>query len=659
MTDCPTCGSPIASDDPRASCTRCSVGPAAFPGTVLIQPPESAAAAPSPEQVTLTRAPRAAGEPAPAQRPRGVPGRFRDYEIMDEIARGGMGVVYRARQPALGRTVALKMLLDRELASEEDLIRFRAEAEAAAGLDHPNIIPIHEVGEHEGRWFFSMKLVEGGTLAGRLRSGIPLPLREAAELMSTIARAIQFAHRRGILHRDLKPANILLDGDGHPYLTDFGLAKKVGGDARLTVSGTILGTPAYMPPEQVRAEKNVTTAADVYGLGAILYEMITGLPPFLASNPHEIMRMVLDRDPVRPRIHNARIDSDLETICLKCLEKEPERRYASAEDLASDLDRWLAGESIRARPLSGPQQAVRWARRRPAQAALVAVVLGSATLLVAAGAIFAVRTERARQALAMAHGQLQLALTHQVAGRIDGDLRRLAAVPETIAHAVAGRSDWSETHLREILLGALTQEPRLFGVCAAFEPFQVDPARDLFALYACRKETPPVARQLLPPGYRLYREWEWYRLPIERKASVWSEPFVDTGGGDIPMVTYSVPLKRADRTVGVVTADLSLAYFDELRRWLDELSLGEGAYGFVVSADGAFICHPKAEFRMPRRLQDAAATEGWPAILAGVNSGKPGSLPALDFAGGAPVTVHFAPVRTAGWTLLTLCPRTP
>jgi WD40 repeat protein/tRNA A-37 threonylcarbamoyl transferase component Bud32 len=300
---------------------------------------------------------------------------FGDYELLEEIARGGMGVVFKARQASLNRSVALKMILAGQLASADDVRRFRTEAEAAANLDHPNLVPIYEVGEHQGQHYFSMKLIEGGSLStfSREPSASAEQQRAIARLVATVARAVHYAHQRGILHRDLKPSNILLDKDGQPYVTDFGLAKRVQGDSKLTQSGAIVGTPGYMAPEQARGNKGLSVATDVYGLGAILYELLTGRPPFQAATPLDTVLQALDREPERPRSLRAAIDRDLETVCLKCLEREPAKRYGSAEALADDLERWLHGEPIRARASTTLERVLKWARRRPATAALVAV----------------------------------------------------------------------------------------------------------------------------------------------------------------------------------------------------------------------------------------------------------------------------------------------
>ena len=300
---------------------------------------------------------------------------FGDYEIIREIARGGMGVVFQARQVSLNRTVALKMILAGQLADETDVKRFHTEAEAAANLDHPGIVPIYEVGQHEGQHYFSMGFVEGQSLSQRLAEG-PLPAREAAELIRRVSEAIEYAHRHGVIHRDLKPANILLDQDGNPRVTDFGLAKKIEGDSGLTGSGQIMGTPSYMPPEQAGGKRGeVGPAADVYALGATLYALVTGRPPFQAATPMDTVLQVISDEPVPPRRLNASVPRDLETICLKCLEKEPGRRYASAAALAEDLRRYLAGEPILARPVTRVERAVKWVRRRPAIASLAAAAI--------------------------------------------------------------------------------------------------------------------------------------------------------------------------------------------------------------------------------------------------------------------------------------------
>jgi len=323
-----------------------------------------------------------------------LPGRIRyfgDYEIIREIARGGMGVVFQARQVSLSRTVALEMILAGQLADESDVRRFHLEAEAAVNLDHPCIVPIFEVGEHDGQHYFSMGYVERESLALRLLEG-PLPARHAAGLILKVTEAIEYAHQRGVVHRDLKPSNILLDKNGTPRITDFGLAKKIRGDSSLTASGQIMGTPSYMPPEQAgRNRGEVGPAADVYALGATLYSLLVGRPPFQAATPMDTVLQVLNDDPVSPRSLNPTVERDIETICLRCLEKDPARRYASAAALAEDLRRYLDGKPILARPVGSLERAWRWARRKPALAGGLGAV---ALLLIAIAAISTISAGR-------------------------------------------------------------------------------------------------------------------------------------------------------------------------------------------------------------------------------------------------------------------------
>jgi serine/threonine-protein kinase len=321
----------------------------------LAGPETETLAPPTPPSADATLLPAACAA-APNGDGVSIPG----YEILGLLGRGGMGVVYKARQISLNRIVALKMILAGQFASPADVQRFRNEAEAVAGLDHPNIVPIYEIGEHEGRPYFSMKLINGGSLAHELQAeprpagtGLsPRSLPAAAQTIATVARAMHHAHQRGLLHRDLKPGNILLDRRADavnpptPYVTDFGLAKRLSGDGRLTQSGAVVGTPSYMAPEQAGGKKGLTTAVDVYALGAILYELLTGRPPFQAETPLDTLMQVLECEPMRPSQCGVHVDPALEAICLKCLEKSPQHRYASAEALAEDLEAYLAGEPV-------------------------------------------------------------------------------------------------------------------------------------------------------------------------------------------------------------------------------------------------------------------------------------------------------------------------
>ena len=382
---CAQCGADLGSGSVGGLCPRClvrvvrRVSGEAAPAAGLASPPESQPSRPT---------------------------RFGDYELLEEVARGGMGVVWRARQAGANRIVALKMILAGRFADAAEVKRFRAEAQAAAQLDHPNIVPIYDVGEEEGQCYFTMKLVEGRSLARAIREGLcfkahcrahrsPAALGiararccpTAALLIANVARAVHYAHQRGILHRDLTPGNILLDTADEPHVTDFGLAKRLDADARpvslvsdLTVTGAVLGTPGYLAPEQAAGgAKHLTTAADIYSLGAILYELLTSKPPFQGETTLAILQDVQAREPPRPRSINPHVDPDLETICLKCLEKDPAHRYNSAASLADDLERFLRNEPIRARPSSTIERVAKWTRRNPVKAgvsaAFVAVVL--------------------------------------------------------------------------------------------------------------------------------------------------------------------------------------------------------------------------------------------------------------------------------------------
>jgi tRNA A-37 threonylcarbamoyl transferase component Bud32 len=290
---------------------------------------------------------------------------FGDYALIEEIARGGMGVVWKARQASLNRIVALKMILAGRFAGQADVKRFHTEAEAAANLQHPNIVAIHEIGEHEGQHYFSMDYVEGKSLAELVSDG-PLPAAEAAALVKRIAEAVHYAHQRGTLHRDLKPSNVLIDAQGQPRITDFGLAKQLSRDSGLTQTGAVLGTPAYLPPEQANGRnEQVGPASDVYSIGAMFYHLLTGRAPFEAETPAATLRKAMEEEPVAPAKRKPGTPPDLETICLKCLEKRPERRYHSARELAEELGRFLNHEPILAKPAGAFRKGWSWAQRHP------------------------------------------------------------------------------------------------------------------------------------------------------------------------------------------------------------------------------------------------------------------------------------------------------
>jgi WD40 repeat protein/tRNA A-37 threonylcarbamoyl transferase component Bud32 len=379
-----------------------------------------------------------------------LPQSIGDYEILSTLGRGGMGVVYKARQKGLGRLVALKMIRAGVLASPEDVQRFRNEAAAAAQLDHPHIVPIYEIGTHDGQSFYSMKLIDGRSLAAALTNAPNgLPPREAARLLSVLANAVHHAHQHGILHRDLKPANVLLDAEGRPYVTDFGLAKRLDCDASLTQTGVLIGTPSYMAPEQAAGKRGaITTVTDVYGLGAILYAVLTGRPPFRGDSALEVLERVRSHMPDSLSSRNRFVDRDLETITLKCLEKDSAGRYASAEAFAADLDRWLSGRPITARRAGWPERLRRWGRRNPLVAALTAsaaalILIALAGLIVGLAVLWQQKGQT-QSALEVADAE-RARVTEQAA--VTG--RYLYAADMRLAHQAWQRTDM--VSLRELL----------------------------------------------------------------------------------------------------------------------------------------------------------------------------------------------------------------
>ncbi len=339
-----------------------------------------------------------------------VPG----YEILAELGRGGMGVVYKARHLSLKRTVALKMILHGPLAASEHVARFRAEAEAVAQLQHPNIVQVYEIDQHEGRPYIALEFVDGGNLAKQLNH-TPQPPDKAAAIIETLARAMHAAHVKGIIHRDLKPANVLITTDGTPKITDFGLAKRLdeeGSDSpAITRSGDVFGTPSYTSPEQAAGlTKDVTAATDVYALGAILYEMLTGRPPFKAATPVDTMMQVIREEPVPPTRLQPRLPRDVETICLECLSKDARKRYATADALAEDLRRFRAGEPILARPVGAIERVWRWSKRNPKLAAAIAFAAIALATTAAVSVSFAIHARQSATTIAQKQQETQTAL---------------------------------------------------------------------------------------------------------------------------------------------------------------------------------------------------------------------------------------------------------
>src|SRR5438046_7966349 len=375
---CPKCGSEIPADAPEGGCPGCLLESGLG---LLPDAPVPAGHHGSSDENVQTNDTNAAPHSKKAEHLVEMLGELGDYELVEEVGRGGQGVVFRARQKSLNRTVALKVISLGQWASKAHLKRFRREAEAAASLDHPSIVPIYEVGEREGACYFSMKFVEGGQLDVKVK-GAPMSIRQAAEVIAKVARTVHYAHEHGILHRDIKPGNILLDAKGEPLLTDFGLVRLVEAESTITRTREALGTPSYMAPEQAAGEqRKLSNATDVYGLGAVLYQLLTDHPPFAGGTTYETIKLLLDTEPRQPRLLNPKIDRDLSTICLKCLEKDPQRRYPTALALAEDLERWLKHEPIRARRTGVFTHARKWVRRNPSIAAMTATLLALAVPL--------------------------------------------------------------------------------------------------------------------------------------------------------------------------------------------------------------------------------------------------------------------------------------
>lgn len=520
---CPRCGAHGGSDGPDGLCPRCLLT------QVLADEPEL---------------------------PETLPGtRFGEYELIERIARGGMGVVWKARKRGIDRLIALKMVHGGEFADEEALARFRAEAEAAVGLDHPNIVPVYDVGEHEGSPWFTMRL-----MACSLADQLPrerADVRAECALVAQVARAVHHGHQRQILHRDLKPANILLDAEGNPSVSDFGTAKRLEPHAQLTRSGAVLGTPGYMAPEQAMGQVNgLTAATDVHGLGAILYELLTGRPPFSAESDEQILRLVIEAEPVRPRSLARGIDRDVETICLKCLEKDPTRRYASAEALADDLERSLRGEDIEARPIGPLLRAWRWGGRNPVLAGVGAVLLITAATALSASLQ---QEERSRREILAANAYA----ARMAAGTILLQLRQDAESFQFRAYADQVQRPAQDPALLEMLEArrhqSLLQSPLPVGVAmprglSAFDSWLV-----LDEAGAARARWPAA-----PPGYfpkdlaqgDLFLGAQAIARAGKRTVHV-SRVFEDAADGQA-RIAFSTPMFGSDGSmVGVMAAMVS------------------------------------------------------------------------------------------------------
>jgi hypothetical protein len=605
------------------------------------------------------------------------------YDLLRELGRGGMGVVYQARQVGLDRLVAIKVLLGGRHASASSRARFKAEVESIARLQHPNLIQVFEVGEHEGHTFFSMEYVGGGNLEERIEAR-PLPARDAAQLVALLARAMQAAHERDVIHRDLKPANVLVSvssggeeewgvrGLGIPKITDFGLAKRMDVTSSETRTEQIMGTPSYMAPEQAKGQsRQVGPATDVYALGAILYRLLTGRPPFLAEAAIETVRQVAEDEPVAPRQVQPTVPVDLETICLKCLQKQPAQRYESAAALADDLRRFLAHEPILAKPVSWGGRLAKWSRRRPAVAGLIGVSALAAILLLAGALWFDWRlalelknTRRAQEATLATKGKLELALARQVADGLDADFRLLEAVPQAMAALLSQREHYDETELEDWAKTLVGQERRIFGIAIAFEPHRFIGKRlyEHYCLYVYESPSGVSTKQLLPPSYPLplYLERDWYKDAKRTGKPIWSEPFEGQRADDTPMLTYSVPIRRNGQFIGVVTADLTIRYFRELHDRLKQQYMGSESSSFVISPGETFLYHSDPRYEFPAAdssLDRIRAAPDFLNLMQTMKIENAGRAPATDFASGEPATFYFAKIAATGAYFVLVQPR--
>ena len=596
------------------------------------------------------------------------------YQVLRELGRGGMGVVYEARQNNLNRLVAVKLLPGGRQATAAAQARFKAEVESIGRLQHPNLIQVFEVGELNGRGFYSMEYMADGSLEDRIAS-TPLPPRKAAELVEILARAMQVVHERGVVHRDLKPANILLTGVdaadersgvigfGRPKISDFGLAKRMDAPSGPTLTEHVLGTPSYMAPEQATGHsRQVGPATDIYSLGAILYRLLIGRPPFVGESAMEIIMQVAAGDPIPPRQLQPRIPIDLETICLKCLNKQPGQRYASAAALAEDLRRYLANEPILARPIGWSGRLAKWVRRRPAVASLIGVSGLSVVLLLASAWWFNQRlarelnkTRQAHQRAVAAGHDLKSALANEVAAAIDADFRQLELVPQSMVALLALRVNWDEQELEGWTRALVEKDKRIFGISLAFEPQRFVGSRvyDEYCLYVFEDSQGTHTTQLLPPWYPPpnYRERDWYTGAKTTGQRLWSEPYLGQRANNTPMISYSCPIYREGQFCGVVAADLTIEYFRELHTRLQQRYLGKDSSSFVISPGGTILYHPDPQYEYPApnsTLDRISAAPDFLAMIHKMQQQETGLMRATDFVSNQPAAFYFARIPATG-----------
>jgi serine/threonine protein kinase len=654
-------------------------------------------------------------EPATA----GPGARIGPYKLLQRLGVGGMGVVWMAeQQEPVRRKVALK-IIRQALDSKQVIVRFEAERQAHALMDHLNIAKMLDAGTtDDGRPYFAMELVHGVPITKYCDDNQLTP-RERLELFVPVCQAIQHAHTKGIIHRDIKPRNILVtlyDGKPVPKVIDFGIAKAI--DQRLTDKtmfteyGVFLGTAEYMPPEQAEMSAlGVDTRSDIYSLGVLLYELLTGTTPLESSRLREasitdVIRMIKEVEPPRPSaklstsvtlsaIAAARktepavlaklVKGDLDWIVMKCLEKDRTRRYETASDLARDVRNYLADDPVTARPPS-PGYRLRkfthkhrkvlatvaafillvligvvvstWQAMALAAAFVLLLLLGMvvSTWLAMRATLAGQREREAARQMQAERDQAQLALTRQVAARLEGEVRQLAVVGDSIASTLAQRADWQESQLIGWLSDLLRKDDRIHGLTLAFEPFEFDKSQEEYCLYVWRSPRGISPKHLRSPDYR-YREWDWYCKPREQQRPLWVGPFMDLGGGDVPMVSYAVPLHQQGRCVGAMTVDLPVEYFKKLWRWLAELNLGPHSYGFVISEAGAFISHPRYE--MPQNIVELeGVTAGFAALARRMLNRETGRGTAIDPSTGKRSAFLFAPVSATGWSVVAVVEET-
>ncbi len=604
------------------------------------------------------------------------------YKLLQQIGEGGMGTVFMAEQEhPVRRRVALK-LIKPGMDSQAVIARFEAERQALAMMDHPNIARVLDAGTTDtGHPYFVMELVNGIPIT-RYCDENKLSTQERLALFVPVCQAIQHAHQKGVVHRDIKPSNVMVtlyDGKPVPKVIDFGVAKateqRLTDRTMFTQFGMAIGTFEYMAPEQAEMSGlGVDTRADVYSLGVLLYELLTGTTPLEASRLRgvgysDMVRMIRQEEPPAPsrrlssssqcqsiavarRTEPSRlarlVRGELDWIVMRCLEKDRTRRYGSADALARDIERYLNDEPVEACPASLWYR-VRKFTRKHTKALIVVTVL--AVALVAGSTV---STWQAIQAMRAKH-ELRTGMTGQVAERIQGDLGRFAAVGDAMAATATRRDDWTEKQLGEWMEELLQKEPQIYGLCVAYEAGEGPGRQPEDHVYKCRIGVRSKEVKSKRLEYK-YQHEAWYKLARESRRAAWTEPFVDTGGGEIPMVSYVAPLMRGDKFVGVLTVDLSLAYFDQLRGWLAVLNFGPRSFGFVMSQTGNVLSHPNADFdfggrfeaghKGARKLSDPETSDPSFAALTGrmLKEGH-GEIRGTDFTTGRPATFMFARVQ--------------